>query len=203
MGLSMQAHQDRLMKKELSSGFSLCLTQSTSCGSIESAGWHCSATPLNMGITVTWMPFTWRKFHGVCHTPSGSLPNLCYSVATVWSKHPCCLSFIHVLSSFINIKSEWNILLQASSRCAIYNGVCQEWLEDKTVGEPVMQTDFFFLIVSLIVSFLDNSAPSVIAQKDRWPSHFCCKSVNKWKKKCDQSQFLWSPSMISGQGDLW
>lgn len=62
--------------------FPLCLTQSTSRGSIEPAGWHCSATPLKTGITVTWMPFTWRKFHGVCHTPSGPLPNLCYSVAT-------------------------------------------------------------------------------------------------------------------------
>lgn len=56
----------------------------------------CSAMTLKMGITVIWTPFTWRKFHSVCGTPSGPLPHLCYSAATALTKHPCCLSFIQI-----------------------------------------------------------------------------------------------------------
>lgn len=123
-GLPMQTHQDRLIKKELLSGFPSLPRSGNVLWQHSSAGWHCA--PLRH----------WRQkllsldcpspgeYSSVCSTSSGPLPHLCHSVVTAPTKHPCCLSFIYKLS-FLLISSLKKMCSRANSCCAIFDSECQ------------------------------------------------------------------------------
>lgn len=103
-GLPMQAHQDRLMKKELSSGFSSLPQLEDILWQHLSAGWHCA--PLRL----------WRRESLSLEHPSPGanstvctalLPVHCHTSVTLLQKYPFCLSFIRKFSSFININLKY------------------------------------------------------------------------------------------------
>lgn len=123
MGLPIQTYQGRLMKKELSLGFSLSASfrgrlvasficrLTLFCYDIED-GNYCHLIALHL------------ENIPVCSTSSGPLWHLSHSVVTALTKHPCCLSFNHKLSSFINIKFE-EFCSRANSCSAIFENKCQ------------------------------------------------------------------------------
>lgn len=145
--------------------FPLCLTQRTSCGSIHLLADTVLRYDIEDGNYCHLYALHLRKLHGVCSTPSPPLPHLCCYVATALTKQSCCLSFIHKLSSFINIKSEiscWRPIA-AVGYLIVYTskGLKKTWRHYSTVDEAIMQIYFRRKLLT-------------IKKTDRFQM-FCCK----------------------------